>query len=138
MHLKRQVVVNAPAEQVWKVIAHDFAQIDRWASAVARSTAVTGSSVSTDAEISGRTCLVPGFGQIQENIIYYDEQNRRFGYAADGVLPFLVKRVESHCSVQPQGPDRSVLVLRPEFELRSLLGLLVAPIMRWRVWLTKR
>lgn len=36
-----QIEINAPAQEVWRVVAHEFAHIGQWATAIPASTAVT-------------------------------------------------------------------------------------------------
>ena len=90
------ITIEAPAEKVWQVIAHEFADIGRWATAIPESTVLTGLPVPTDAAVGGRACsaALPGFRTVHEQFTYFDEAQMRFGYAAIAGLPSFIRHAE--------------------------------------------
>jgi hypothetical protein len=68
LHLKSQLTINAPAEKVWRILAHEFDTIGQWASAVPASQAVADLPAPAGAQVGGRVCAtaVRGFAAVQE------------------------------------------------------------------------
>src|SRR6266568_5680026 len=132
IQLKGHITINASAKKVWRVLAHDFGNIGQWASAIPASQAVPDLPVPEGAEVGGRVCAtaVPGFGDVQERFMYYDEPSMRFGYqAAEGLLWFL-KHAENHWVVRSLGPDASLVEARAEIVVSLLPGLFLAPLLK--------
>ncbi len=78
MKLASTLHIKAPAERVWQVVAHDFANVSHWASGVPKSGINTVAEVPEGAKVGGRVCDVPGFGKINETFIAYDEAGMTF------------------------------------------------------------
>lgn len=97
------VVIEAPAERVWHVIAHEFADIGQWATAV------------------------------QERFTYFDEEGMRFGYMAVAGLPRFIRHAENNWSVQPLSTKRAQVEIRGELELSDRWAWLMAPILKWQL-----
>ena len=91
LHLNGQTTINAPADKVWRVLAHEFGNIGQYASAIAESKAVTDIPAPKGAEVGGRVCTttVPGVDAVRETFTYYDEQSMRFGYNQPKASPGL-------------------------------------------------
>lgn len=99
MQIIQRTVVDAPADQVWEVLARRFGDISAWASAVSESASVpspTGEPVG-----AGRTVRT-SFGELRETLVRYDERGRSLGYRAEG-LPFPVAGSTNDWSVRPRG-----------------------------------
>src|SRR6266496_5500374 len=81
LQLKGQIMINAAAQKVWHVLAHEFGTVGQWASSIPESQAVTDISAPAGATVAGRVCATaaPGFGAVRETFTYYDEQSMRFG-----------------------------------------------------------
>ncbi|MEZ4616350.1 MAG: SRPBCC family protein [Caldilineaceae bacterium] len=129
------ITIAAPAAKVWHVIAHEFADIGRWASAIPRSAALTDLPSPAHAVVGGRACqaAIPGFSTVHEQFTYYEEDAMRFGYAAVAGLPGLIRRAENHWAVHAQSPTQSQVKIRGELEVPKYLGLLVAPLLKWQI-----
>ncbi|OLB66899.1 MAG: hypothetical protein AUI10_01475 [Actinobacteria bacterium 13_2_20CM_2_72_6] len=131
--LSTDLIVAAPADAVWDVIAHRFDRIGDWATAIPASTALpppTTGPPPTAAPVAGRVCqtgvrLAP---RVTETLIAYDEGQRTLTYRASG-LPAFVTMARNTWTVSPLDPHRSRVSLRARFDTRGVLGL----IGRWAI-----
>jgi hypothetical protein len=129
MRFVRRIVIDAPAERVWAVLAHEFAGISVWASGVSHS-APTAIAADGPAE-SGRVCQT-SVGEVRETIIRFDEAGRSMSYRADG-LPGFVAEAVNNCSVIAQGPNRSVVAMRADFRPKGILGVIMVPLLKFQM-----
>ena len=140
--LSTELIVAAPADQVWQVIGPGFDRIGDWATAIPTSTAIptpparplTGIAgggprlpvaAEIDAPVAGRVCrtgirLVP---EVTETLIAYDNANRTLTYQAGG-MPRFVTLARNTWTVTPIDANRSRVSLRARFDTHGLLGLL--------------
>jgi hypothetical protein len=135
--LSIDLIIAAPADQVWEVIGRRFDRIGDWATAITHSTAVSHGSAAgggpapptaaavLDAPVAGRVCrtgvrLVP---QVTETLIGYDDANRTLTYQASG-MPTFVTLARNTWTVTAIDAHRSRLSLRARLDTRGLLGLL--------------
>ena len=91
----KQIVIDAPVEQVWEVLA-SFGDVYRWAPSVTKSYITSESEAGLEAS---RHCDIAGFGGIEEAITEWNE-GRDFTYSASGVGP--ISGGYSKWSVDPQ------------------------------------
>jgi hypothetical protein len=132
IQLNDQITINAPAQKVWRVLGHEFANIGQWVSAIPHSQAVIDIPAPDGAEVAGRVCAtaVPGFAAVREQFTYYDEQAMRFAYQASDGRPFFIKRAENHWAVRALGPQTSVVESRAELDLSLFPGVFLAPLLK--------
>jgi Polyketide cyclase / dehydrase and lipid transport len=132
IQLKGHITINASANKVWHVLAHDFSNIGQWASAIPESQAVTGLPAPEGAEVGGRVCAtaVPGFGDVQERFTYYDEPSMRFGYQATEGRPWFLKHAENHWVVRSLGPNTSMVEAQAEIDVSFFPGWFLAPLLK--------
>jgi hypothetical protein len=130
--LNGQITINAPAEKVWRVLAHEFGSIGRWASTIPQSEAVTDRPAPGDAQVCGRVCstVVPGFSAVREQFLYYDEQGMRFGYEATDGRPAFIMRAQNNWVVRALDPQTSVVEVRAELDLPWFSGVFLAPLLK--------
>lgn len=128
-------IVEASAERVWQVLAHEYGNIGKWASAIPQSASIFDGSAPDGAPACGRVCgnNVAGFGDVTERFTYYDEKAMRFGYEATEGLPSFVHSAVNNWSVRPLDPSRCEVTARGEVELPWFPGFLVAPMMKWQL-----
>jgi hypothetical protein len=132
--LTNQIIIQAPAEAVWEVVAAQFDRIGEWATAIPSSTSAPAAPAAIDAPVPGRVCrtgigLVP---EVTETIVEYDGAGRTLTYQATGGVPGFVTLARNRWRVTALGPTRSRAEFRAELEVRGLLGRLA----RW--WLLAR
>jgi Polyketide cyclase / dehydrase and lipid transport len=132
IHLNNQMTISAPAQKVWRVLAHEFASIGQWVSAIPHSQAVTDVPAPDGAEVAGRVCAtaVPGFAAVREQFTSYDEQAMRFAYQATEGRPFFIKRAENHLAVRSLGPETSIVESRAELDVSLFPGVFLAPLLK--------
>ena len=130
MNLSNSLQINAPAEHVWQVVAHEFANISLWASGVPKSSINGAADVPDGASVGGRTCDVPGFGAVQETFIAYDEGAKTFTYAAEGG-PFFMKSAHNSWRVKAIGDNKTEVSFSAQLELMPIFKMLMG-------WLLKR
>lgn len=132
MTIEKTIPINAPADAVWAVLAHDFHNAYKWASSIEHSAARVAGPPPGDApfETAGRACQT-SLGPIRETLEYYDEAQMRFGYSAEGdKMPFFVKHLQNNWRVRPNGPERSTVSMALEAKLLPVFAQLMGPIMR--------
>lgn len=131
LHMNQETTVNAPAGDVWHVLAHEFDQIGRWSAGISESMAIVDLPVPEGATVGGRACLTPGFGSdAQEEFTYYDEETMRFGYQATGEIPWSLSHAENNWSVQALDAYTSRVAFRAEVEANLFPGLLLMPMIK--------
>jgi hypothetical protein len=109
--LSFDLIIPAPADEVWDVIGPGFDRFGGWASAV-----LTG---------TGRVCqtgirLVP---QVTETLTAYDDAARSLTYEASG-MPAFVTLARNTWTVTPIDADRCRVSLHARFDTRGFLGVL--------------
>lgn len=119
MKFQKSIAVNADADRVWEVVAHDFADVGLWSSAVAASGPNLEAATPDGATVGGRVCATPGFGDLTETFIAYDEAGKSFTFRAAG-LPSFITLAQNHVTVAPQGPERSEVTLSITMETNAL------------------
>ena len=132
VQLHDQITINAPANTVWHLLAHDFANIGQWASSIPTSKANRTLPVPAGAGVGGRVCstTVPGFGDVEESMTSYDEGSMRFAYQATQGRPWFLKHAENHWSVRSLGPQTSLVETRAEIAINTFPGVFLAPLFR--------
>ncbi|MEM8862159.1 MAG: SRPBCC family protein [Chloroflexota bacterium] len=129
MKLSSILKINAPADRVWQVIAHDFANISHWASGVPKSTVNVSAAALDGATVGGRTCDVPGFGKVNETFTAYNEAAKSFTYEAEGG-PFFLRSAHNSWQVSPLNEHETEVSLAAELVLMPVFRTLMAPILR--------
>ena len=128
MKTRIETEINAPAAQVWQVLAHEFAQIDRWASIVETSRPIdqsevpAGYSVAADAPIPGRQ-TTSKIGTFTEVFRMFSDEKREFIFRAAGLPPFIAL-AENHSRVIDRGPDQSTLTFEILMEPKGIFKLM--------------
>ncbi|MBV7337433.1 SRPBCC family protein, partial [Chloroflexi bacterium TSY] len=122
IHLEKEI--DAPAEEVWAVLAHEFAEIDKWSSTVNVSRTLEdrevppGFAVAAEAPIPGRSTTSP-VGEIHEIFTMYCEENMEYTFRA-AELPFLLAYAHNTHRVVSIGDDRSLLTFDLRMELSGI------------------
>lgn len=129
IEVKKQLVVNAPYQEVWRILALEFHRVGEWASVIANSQINADATAPEGADIGGRVCVVPGFGDVKESFTAYDEDNLTFSYEATSGMPFFVKTAGNTWSLTPQG-DKTVVDMHLMAETNLFPGALMAPLMK--------
>lgn len=135
MDVHIETAINASADRVWDILAHDFANVATWASGVKWSKPATADEAPPDfdlapnAPVAGRTTdagLV-----LKEFFVAFDDAAKQFTFRAAG-LPRIIKLSRNTSTVVPTGSDTSKVVFDIHMEF---LGPFVAlsPILKRRL-----
>ena len=132
--LTSAIVIDAPADRVWQVIAHQFDRIGDWATAIPASAAVAVAPSPVDAPVAGRVChtgvrMVP---TVIETVVAYDEVARTLTYEATDGMPSFVNLARNRWQVTKITDTQSRVDFRAQLDVRGPLGALA----RW--WLLAR
>lgn len=127
--------INAPADKVWQVLAHQFAEIDQWASIVETSRPMhlnevpASMQVASEAPIPGRVTKTP-LGEFREVFVKFSDAQRAFTFqGAD--QPFFVSYAHNASRVTELGPDTSKLTFEVRMDPKGIFKLL-KPLLRRR------
>lgn len=101
MHIEHTVEIDAPMELVWSKISN-LADIQNWTKAVKESHFHTEKERGIGA---GRTCDVPGFGTLVENVLEWDE-GKSFRLSLEG-LPFFIKEASGGWRLEELSSSRT-------------------------------
>jgi uncharacterized membrane protein len=101
MHIEQTIEIDAPTDLVWSKISN-LADIQNWTKAVKESHFHTEKERGIGA---GRTCDVPGFGTLVENVLEWDE-GESFRLSLEG-LPFFINNASGGWRLEPIGPGQT-------------------------------
>ncbi|HEV8277293.1 MAG TPA: SRPBCC family protein [Streptosporangiaceae bacterium] len=129
--LTRSVVIDAPPDAVWQVVAGRFDRIGEWATAIPASAACPGPRPVAGAPVPGRVCrtgvaLVPA---VTETIVAFDDAARTLTYEATAGMPSFVTLARNRWQVTAEAGRRTRVSFAAELRVRGPLGWLA----RW--WL---
>ena len=132
MTIDKTIRVDAPADKVWRVLAHQFHDAAAWASALHHSGPREAGPTPGDAPFaqSGRACDTT-LGPFRETIQHYDERAMTYGYTAEGdKMPFFVKSLQNDWTVTSDGPGRSTVTMALEARLLPVFAQLMGPVLK--------
>lgn len=119
MKFEKRKIIDASADRVWEVVAHDFADVGEWSSAVAASSPNSAAPTPAGATVGGRVCATPGFGDLEETFTSYSEKNRDFTFEVSG-MPSFITLARNHVTVRPLGADRAEVHLSITMETNAI------------------
>jgi len=122
-----QVIVDAPLEAVWQILAERFEKIDQWSSGVPGSHVADVAGVA-GAPISGRVCKSSwrGFDDVTETIVEYGEDPHFFKYTASGT-PAWMGVASNTWYAKPIDETKTLVYFEPAIEPAGWIGRLVVP-----------
>ena len=94
MQLIQQAIINAPAEDVWSLVAHEFDRVGSWAASVPVSQWAANAAAPSGCPVGARTCrtTMRMFPAVEEHLVAYDEDGETLAYEAVRGLPRFVAR----------------------------------------------
>ena len=131
MKIQKSTIINAPVDQVWAVVAHDFENVGAWSSAVVSSGANPDAATPEGATVGGRVCDVPGIGDLKETFTSYSEADKDFTFQVTG-MPSFITLAQNHVTVRPAGKNRSEVSLDITMETNAI-GKVMGPMFAVRV-----
>jgi hypothetical protein len=132
--LSSQMVIEAPADTVWRIVAHRFDRIGDWAAAIDSSIAVTRGAGVVEAPVAGRVCRtgIRAVPEVTETVVEYDEAARTLTYEATDGVPGFVALARNRWHVTALDGGRCLVAFVATVQVRGLVGQLA----RW--WLLLR
>ena len=122
VHIETEI--DAPAEEVWAVLAHEFADIDKWSSTVDESRVIDmnevpeGWAVAQGVPVIGRE-TTSSAGTFREIFIMYSDEKMELTFRADG-LPSIIARMTDTQRVIALDDDRSLLTFDVSMEASGI------------------
>ncbi len=125
-----EIIINAPAREVWHILAHEFDKVEQWSTGILKSEALIDIPIPEGASVGGRACYTDNvFGNsAYEAFTYYDEQAMRFGYKAIRELPRFFKSGENNWGVTAVDKDSCEVAFFAIVETDFLTGLVMMPL----------
>jgi len=130
LHISLEQAVDAPASEVWGLLAHDYVSINDWSSVVLASREMLesdlpeGFAADADAPVIGRI-VTSGFGDVSETLVMYDEDEKTFTFRAGGLPGFIAYSQNTH-AVLDMGDGTSLITydiyLVPKGPMRLMKG----------------
>lgn len=130
IEISKTGTIGVSADRAWSILADEFDQVGRWASAVDSSAAHPEAEAPDGAAVGGRVCQAPGFGAIDETFVSFDPDRRSYAFRASASkIPGFVQNITNHTSVRAAGPDRSEVTVTITADTAGLRGAMIAPVM---------
>lgn len=130
MNFSKQITVNVPANKVWDITGHDFANIGEWATAVSHSEAIDKLPSVNNSPVGGRLCDTT-LGQVSEEFTSYDEAKKTFSFK--GVFDSVMfKSIVNTTKVTKIDDNTSEVKISPAIEL-SMLGTIMSPMIKMKL-----
>lgn len=131
MQLQDTLIVEVDTDAIWEIVAHRFADVGEWSSAVVSSGPNPDAATPEGAVVGGRVCEVPGIGSLNETFTSYSEQDKQFTFRATG-MPSFITLAQNTVTVRSLGPDRSEVGLDIQMETNAI-GKVMGPMFRIRL-----
>ncbi|TNE85056.1 MAG: SRPBCC family protein [Deltaproteobacteria bacterium] len=111
MHVHIETEIDAPAQVVWQVLAHEFGTIETWSSTVVSSRALTVDELPDDARVDPAAPVAArqttsAFVTAREYFTAFDDAGMVFTFAALD-LPFFLTRAMNTSRVEALDAGRS-------------------------------
>lgn len=132
MQITKQAIIAASAEDVWRVLGHEFEQIGVWAAAVPASQEATGTAPPAGCPVGGRTCqtTMGMFPEVEERIVAYDEARRTLTYEPVRGMPGFVASARNTWRVVAVDESRSEVSFAATVATRGIAGRLIGIALR--------
>lgn len=126
MKVSKSIQINAPASEVWHLVAHQFEDVGKWASDVAHSKKTPNLALLEGAEVSGRVCSSK-YGDMVEGFIHFDEAGMTFTYDANGdAVPFFITETTNTWKVEAKGDNACIVSFSPEVDFIPVMGIIMS------------
>jgi hypothetical protein len=122
--LTQSIVVHAPADAVWQIVAERFDRIGEWATAIPASTACQIAEPLAGAPVPARVCrtgvaMVP---EVTETVVAFDAAGRTLTYEATAGMPPFVTLARNRWQVTSEGEQRSQVTFAADLRVRGPVG----------------
>lgn len=133
VHIETQI--NAPAEKVWRILAHQFADMADWTNTLSKSRVVdkselpAGMKIAPNAPVPARE-TTSSFAKAIEVISEYSEENMELTFHAANLPPFLSSAANTQ-RVIAKGDNKSLLTFDMKLGLKGIFKIMT-PILKRR------
>ena len=133
--LSDEIEINAPADEVWKILGERYSEIGKWATVIKKSEAMPHVATPEGADAGGRSCtpLMPFVSHVNEELTRFIPEERTFNYKATAGLPGFITNAENTWSVHPEGKDRCRVKSTGRLTLKPFPGKLIYPFFKWQL-----
>ena len=128
MNIKKEIIVNKSASEVWEVLGNQFPEAYKWARGLDHSEG-HGEARFEGASCSNRTCEVPGFGKIQEVIKKFDPENHVLIYQVTQGFPGFITSAINTWKLTSSGMNTKV-EMDMIMNTKGIKGALMGPMMK--------
>lgn len=128
MNIKKEIMVNKPATEVWEVLGNQFPDAYRWARGLDHSQGY-GEPIFDGATCSNRSCEVPGFGKIQEVIKNFDPEKHILVYEVTNGFPSFISFAFNTWKLVSHG-SKTKVQMNMEMHTKGIKGALMGPMMK--------
>jgi len=128
MDIKKEIIVNKTVDEVWEVLGNQFSDAYKWARGLNHSEG-HGAPKFDGASCSNRTCEVPGFGVIQEEIRSFDSQNYVLSYEVTEGFPSFISSAINTWQLIPHHQNTKV-VMHMHMKTKGIIGVFMGPLMK--------
>ena len=124
-------VINVSAEELWKIVGDDFANVGKWSTSVDHSSG-SGTPAFEGATCSDRGCDLnaKGFSSIKEKLVQYDAEKHELTYEVYDGFPGFVKLASNHWTVKSLSPTTSQVEMNVTMKMKPLMGSLMGGLMK--------
>ena len=140
MELQIKQQINASADKVWEVLAHQFAEIGEWSPRIEYSRALAlnevpaGLKVASNAPVPGRITPNP-LGQLYEVLTEYSEDEKTFTFEVPGPAP-LFSLTKNTTKVAALDVDKSLVTFNLDLLPKGIFKLF-SPVIKRRFQISK-
>lgn len=128
MNIKKEIIVNKSASEVWEVLGDQFPDAYKWARGLDHSQG-HGEPVFDGASCSNRTCEVPGFGKIQEVIKKFDPDKHVLSYEVTHGFPGFITSATNTWKLAAQTFNTKV-EMNMVMQTKGIKGAIMGPMMK--------
>lgn len=128
MQVHIETEINAPAEKVWQILAHQFADMAEWTSTLSESRIVDvselpqGLKIAPNAPVPARE-TTSSFAKAIEVISDYSEEKMELTFEAAN-LPAILSTAANTQRVIPHGENKSMITFDMDIGLRGIFKLM--------------
>lgn len=131
MEVRKEITVNKPVSEVWNVLGGQFSDAHKWARGLDFSQG-SGTPKFQGAAHNNRTCEVPGFGTIQEEIIKFDTHNHILAYEVVKGFPGFIASAINTWALQPVG-NQTIVSAHMVMQTKGFKGAIMGPMMKMQL-----
>ncbi len=138
MELHIETEINAPAEKVWEILAHQFAEIGEWSSTVKESRELSAGEIpsrfipASNAPALGRETIAGPGVKLKEVITEYSEEKMELTFEGIDLPPLVFNSGKDTQSVISKGSNKCLLTFDVDMQPRGIFKV-INPLLKRRM-----